>query len=63
MTYTEIFDAFYSDSTDPILTNGQKRAWGVLKDLTDRRGLRQAWEEIDPEIQNEIFDSWAKICS
>ena len=33
----------------------------ILQDLQDRRGLRQAWEEIDIDVQNEIRDEWAKI--
>lgn len=33
----------------------------VVADLTDRRGLRQAWEAIDPEIQAEIVREWQKI--
>ena len=31
----------------------------IVKDLTDRRGLRQEWEAIDEEIQFEIKDVWA----
>lgn len=33
----------------------------LLDDLTDRRGLRQAWDEIDEEIQGEIEVRWAEI--
>lgn len=33
----------------------------VVKDLTDRRGLRQEWEQIDEEIQQEIREAWAGI--
>jgi len=31
----------------------------IVKDLTDRRGLRQEWEQIDEEIQLEIKEMWA----
>lgn len=31
----------------------------ILKDLTNRRGLRQAREEIDPDIQADIKHVWA----
>lgn len=33
----------------------------ILRDLTDRRGLRQEWEQIDDEIQAEIISSWEKL--
>lgn len=33
----------------------------VIADLTDRGGLRQAWEEIDDGIRREIVESWEKI--
>lgn len=35
--------------------------WGIHNDFTDRRGLRQQWEEIDDDIRDEIFDAWVKI--
>ena len=35
----------------------------ILYDLTDRRGLRQAWEQIDNDIQEEIKKEWVKIIS
>lgn len=34
---------------------------GILVDLTDRRGLRQEWEQIDDEIQSEIKKTWEEI--
>ena len=34
---------------------------GIIADFTDRRGLRQEWEQIDDEIQNEIRDEWIGI--
>lgn len=33
----------------------------LVKDFTDRRGLRQEWEQIDEEIQQEIRKTWEKI--
>ena len=32
----------------------------IVEDLTDRRGLRQEWENIDDEIQAEIKTAWAQ---
>ena len=33
----------------------------IEKDLTDRRGLRQEWERIDDEIQDEIRNVWRDL--
>lgn len=33
----------------------------ILVDLTDRRGLRHAWDEIDDDIRDEIKACWAEI--
>lgn len=33
-------------------------ALSIEKDITDRRGLRQEWEQIDEEIQDEIRTRW-----
>jgi hypothetical protein len=30
----------------------------ILEDITDRKGLRQAWEGIDEDIQQEIIAAW-----
>ena len=30
----------------------------IIKDFTDRRGLRQEWEQIDEDIQEEIKERW-----
>lgn len=33
----------------------------IIKDLTDRRGLRQEWDAIDDDIQDEIRNVWIQI--
>lgn len=33
----------------------------LIADLTDRRGLRQEWEDIDEDIQAEIRETWRAI--
>lgn len=32
--------------------------FAIAADLTDRRGLRQQWEQIDDDIQEEILATW-----
>jgi hypothetical protein len=39
----------------------QKIVSAIVEDLSDRRGLRQEWEQIDEEIQAEIKQTWAGI--
>ena len=34
---------------------------GILKDLCDRSGLQNAWDEIDEDIQREIQEEWVSI--
>ena len=33
----------------------------IVRDLSDRRGLRQEWEQIDEDIQQKIRDVWTDI--
>lgn len=30
----------------------------IIRELSGRSGLRQAWDGIDPETQDEIIRSW-----
>ncbi len=30
----------------------------IINDLSDRRGLRQEWEQIDDDIKREIIKTW-----
>ena len=39
----------------------QKIVEAIETDLTDRRGLRQEWEQIDYDLQDEIRDIWAEL--
>lgn len=36
-------------------------AKAIRDDIKDRRGLRQEWERIDSDIQQEILEKWAGI--
>jgi hypothetical protein len=33
----------------------------IVADLTDRRGLRQEWAQIDADIRADIVAAWTKI--
>lgn len=33
----------------------------IERDISDRRGLRQQWEKIDNDTQDDIRDEWARI--
>lgn len=35
----------------------------IVADLSGRRGLRQEWEQIDPDIRREIVEAWTKIAA
>lgn len=34
---------------------------GIIDSLTDRKGLRQTWDSIEPDLQAEIRDEWMLI--
>ncbi len=33
----------------------------IIDDITGRSGIGNEYEQIDEEIQQEIFDTWVKI--
>src|SRR5437899_6401383 len=33
----------------------------IISDLSDRRGLRHEWDQIDDEIKDEVRDTWIDI--
>lgn len=37
------------------------KVYDLITDISDRRGLRQEWEQIDGDIQDEVIDKWVKI--
>jgi hypothetical protein len=42
-------------------TLAEKVVAAIEDDLTDRRGLRQEWESIDDDTQDDIRKAWARI--
>lgn len=54
----------YDPDYPPIAVPLERRiAYRILHDMTDRRGLRQQWEQIDEEIQEELIASWIELVS
>jgi hypothetical protein len=41
-----------------ITDSAREIAQAIEDDLTDRKGLRQAWEAIDDDIREEILATW-----
>lgn len=39
----------------------RKAVDNIIADLKDRRGLRQEWEGIDDDVQQEIRKVWRQI--
>jgi predicted component of type VI protein secretion system len=39
----------------------QKAVDLIIDDLSDRRGLKHEWHQIDPEIQAEIKEEWVGL--
>ncbi len=35
--------------------------FSLVNDFADRRGLRQEWDQIDSDIQDEILHEWLEI--
>ena len=46
------------DNTFPV---EERIIFSIIRDFTDRNGLRQEWENIDNDIQDEIIETWLEI--
>ena len=55
-------DSYYDHVLNKKKTEGNLgKVFDIIHDLNDRRGLRQEWEEIDDDIQEEIIEKWLEI--
>jgi len=54
--YDEYYDYVLKD-IEPN-TKTKKAVFNIIHDLTDRRGLKHAFNDIDGDIQDEIIDNW-----
>lgn len=56
------YDAYYNHVSDKQKASGTiAKVYDLISDISDRRGLRQEWEQIDGDIQDEIIEKWSKI--
>ena len=53
-----LLDEFYENMPD---TKAKKVLFGIMNNLTDRRGLSQEWDAIDPDVKNEMLITWLEI--
>lgn len=51
----------FHDDLLKSLSTQEKIIFDIIHDFTDRRGLRQGWEQIDDDIQEEIIEKWIEI--
>ena len=61
MKYSEIYNCIHYEEKKPDLTPSESIAWGIVRDLTDRRGFRGAWYDYDEDTRDEIFAEWVEI--
>ena len=61
-TGSKHYNAYFDHALDKKKASGTiAKVYNLISDITDRRGLRQEWEEIDGEVQDDIIESWIKI--
>lgn len=55
-------DRYYEYTLNKLgVTTAEAIVFDIVSDLTDRRGLRQEWDNIDDDIQEEIIQKWVNI--
>jgi hypothetical protein len=58
---TDIFDRLTAMET--LGTPAEKIAAKIWRDVTDRRGWRQAADQFDDDIKHEILDQWVQLAN
>ena len=43
------------------IEKAEKIVDNIINDLTERKGLKQEWEQIDDDILEEIKETWTQI--
>ena len=52
---------YYGHPIDALAPSTARIVEAIIADLSDRRGLRQEWEQIDSDVQDEIRYVWGII--
>lgn len=56
------YDAYYEHILkENILVGNKAKVYDIIHDISDRRGLKQEWNNIDGDIQDEIIETWLEI--
>lgn len=58
--YSKYYDEYYAyilDKVEPS-TKAKKAVFNIIEDLTDRRGIKHEFNQIDSDIQDEIIETW-----
>jgi len=51
----------YVEWLEKKMDTAERIVKAIEDDFTDRRGLRQEWEQIDADIQAEIRETWTRL--
>jgi hypothetical protein len=58
----KVFQNYYRYILDGAIPSKEEQiVFSILQDFTDRRGLKQEWNNIDEDIQEEIIKTWIKM--
>jgi len=52
---------FVLDEEPPDPPVEKRILFAIVQDFTDRRGLRQEWEQTDEDIQDEMLETWLQL--
>lgn len=57
----KLLEDYYAYRECSEVSEEKRIVFSIIQDLSDRRGLRQEWDEIDNEIKEEIIQKWIDI--
>lgn len=57
---SKYYDEYYAYILDKVEPNSKtkKAVFNIVADLTDRRGIKHEFNNIDGDIQDEIIETW-----
>jgi len=56
------FHRYYDHVLDRKKTHGVLgKVYNLIEDISDRKGIKDAWGSVDGDLQDEIIDKWVKI--